>query len=184
MKKALMMVIALAMLAGAANAGPIAYMALYADHGRTVQEAIFVPPFVNFHIYVYCLPSDNGVTALEYQVALDGTTNLVALAGVKNPAMGIADGAPYGAPGIKVSCPCQGDWFYTFDLPFYLMDGVAGYVELVAHDLIETQVQVAGCDALRTIEPVTPLNKFGLNQDGVVANETSTWGAIKSLINE
>jgi len=39
----------------------------------------------------------------------------------------------------------------------------------------------ANCDPGYPIEPVTILNTFGINQEGVIGVEEHTWGAIKSL---
>lgn len=186
MKKVLMMVVGIMMLAGAANAtGPAAFMGLYADLGHTVQEAIVAAPFTPFDVYVFILPSDNGVTAAEFKTDLTGAAAVLALAPVTNlDIITISDGSPFGAPGVKVTCFCEMDWFWTHKLPFYMTGLEPGFIEIFPHDLIVTQAQVAGCDGVATIETLFPINKFGLNQDGVVPDESSTWGAIKSLINE
>jgi hypothetical protein len=42
-------------------------------------------------------------------------------------------------------------------------------------------LEAANCEAGYPQEPITVINKLGLNQDAVVAVEPESWGAIKSI---
>ena len=180
-----MMVVGIAMLASAANAmGPAAYIGLYADEACADMSWFGVG--AAFDMYCFVNPSDNGVSVLEYKIDIDGgatvyssfTPNDVILAGI---------GAPYGGAGVQISCTCQMDWFWTYKINFFVASPVPSYFVVVGSDALYPDILVGGCDPLKTLEDLHPLNKFGLNQEGellIIANESATWGAIKSLINE
>jgi hypothetical protein len=181
MKKVLIMVIGLSMMATAANAfGPAAYMGIYADEAREVMEFMGVG---GFSVKTWINPSDNGVSVMEYMIGIEGTPTLFTQLLTKNPDMGFSSGDLFQGTGIQISCPCQPDWFWTSQLDLYFMGGGPAYIVVLPHGDFGT-LQVGGCDELKTLEPLNPINKFGLGALGIVPNETSTWGAIKSLINE
>ncbi len=184
MKKVIMLAMALMLVAGTVSAGPQAYIGLYADAGHAVTEFIN-PGFAQFMLWTWVLPSDNGAMCAEYQVVAPTTSGLIIQAAVVNPEATVSMGAAIGAPGASVCFgSCQTDWFWTYQVPIYSTDTVAGYFELTAHDAAGGP-QVANCILPDyPIEPATPLTMFGLNQDGVVATSTASWGAVKSLIND
>lgn len=176
-----MMVIGLSMLATSASAfGPMAYGGLYSDEARTVIEYMGTMSYVDVKLWIN--PSDNGVSVMQYKLDIEGAATVFATA-TKNPDMGFSSGDLWQGDGIQISCPCQPDWFWSENLNFFVMNDAPSYIVLLPHGLYGL-CEVGGCDALKTLEPLNPINKFGLNTLGIVPNETSTWGAIKSLINE
>lgn len=182
MKKVLLMVIGLAVFAGAANAmGPAAYVGIYGDEARTVMEKMGL--YQGFDVYVFVNPSDNGVSVLEYKLAVEGITGIATLLTTKNPDMGFSSGDAYGGSGIMISCPCQLDWFWTYSFSFMIVSADPGYFVIESTDTPGSP-NVGGCDPLKTLEPLNPILKFGLNTLHITPNESSTWGAIKSLIKE
>lgn len=181
MKKVLMMVVGIALLASAANAQTSPQIALYADEACSVMEFMGMGMF---DLYVWILPGSNGVSVAEYQLGIEGT-NMIGLYGtVENEAITLASGAAWGPPGVRFSIPCQMSAFWGYKFEFGYM-GTEDFIVVMTHDeALSGAPESGGCDADKTLEELFVHNKFGLNQDGEVPNESSTWGAIKSLINE
>lgn len=182
MKKVLLMVIGLAFMATAANAtGPIAQIGLYGDAGHSVMEFMGA---AGFDLYVFINPSDNGCSAAEYLLSVEGTATVLAQGVTRNDICTAHMDDPFGGIGVSVSMNCQYDWFWTFHHELYLLPGDPDFMVVgirPGFDMMST----ADCHpSAPTLEELFAINKFGLNQLGEVDNETSTWGAIKSLINE
>ncbi|MCK4537922.1 MAG: hypothetical protein KAV42_03890 [Candidatus Krumholzibacteria bacterium] len=184
MKKVIMLAMALMLVAGTVSAGPVAYIGLYADAGHAVKEFINPGGFNMFTLWTWVLPSDNGAMCAEYQIVPPTTSGLIIQAAEVNPDVTVSMGSAIGAPGASVCFgACQTDWFWTFRVPIYSTDTVPGFFVLAPH-VDAGGPQVANCILPDyPIEPATPFTKFGLNQDGVVATGTASWGAVKSLIN-
>ena len=183
MKKVLLMVVGLTMLATAAHAyGPAAYMGLYGDEARTVMEGMGV--YTPFNMWVWINPSDAGVAAAEYRLAIEGDAGTFATPTENDAIITATLGNPFGGDGIAISTHCQFDWFWAYQIEIVLTNPSPSYVVILPTVDVGTQAQVASCGFPPVIEELFAINKFGLNQLGIVDNETSTWGAIKSLINE
>jgi hypothetical protein len=155
------------------------YVGLYADaaHGVTSLNPV---PFTSFQIWIWWLPSEHGLMATEYRVAMP--SNVIALSTVSNPALQVLLGCP--SIGENYLCAvfssCTADWVYTHQLTCMLMAPTPGFIEVLPR-LSESVIWAANCEEGYPVEPVTILNRFGVNQDGVIAVEPESWGAIKSL---
>lgn len=182
MKKVLVLTVGLMLLATSASAyGPAAFAGLWIGEPEGVDE--FMTLFGQFELTQFFLPSDNGISVAEYKCAVEGATVVASFGQVLNPAIQLADGMYFGGDGIKVSLECQYDWFAMVTITLGLYSPDPGYIAFMPHGEWGT-LNVGGCDPMKTLEDLNPMNKFGLNQLGIVDNETSTWGAIKSLISE
>ncbi|MBU8921845.1 MAG: hypothetical protein KOO63_08495 [Bacteroidales bacterium] len=184
MKKVIMLAMALMLVAGTVSAGPVAYIGLYGDAGHLVTEYMN-PGMTQFTLWTWVLPSDNGAMCAEYKVLAPVGPGMIIQAAVVNPLATVSMGSAIGAPGASVCFgSCQTDWFWTYQVPIWSTDTVAGFFELFAHDDAGGP-QVANCILPDyPIEPATKYTKFGLNQDGVIGSGTASWGAVKSLIND
>ncbi|MBU8921846.1 MAG: hypothetical protein KOO63_08500 [Bacteroidales bacterium] len=187
MKRVLMVVAALALLAGTVSAaGPVAYIGLYADAAHTACE-YWNPAMTMFTLYTWVNPSDNGAMCAEYKVEAPVGPGMIIQAAVVNPGASVSMGAAIGAPGASVCFGmCQTDWFYTYYVPIWSLDTTAGLFTLHPHD-VAGGPQVANCILPDyPIEPATVLNSFGLNTvcEEAIANDEASWGAIKSMVSE
>lgn len=182
MKKVLLLVAALTMIATAATAGPVAYIGVFADAAHSVITVNNPGGFYPWTLHTWVLPSDNGAMCAEYKVV--APVNVIVSTATTNPGATVDMGSPVGAPGASICFgTCQNDWFWTYQVLMYLTDTTPTWVELFPHDDAGGP-QVANCEEGYPIEPATKYTLLGLNQDGIVANDKATWGAIKSLINE
>ncbi|MCK4537921.1 MAG: hypothetical protein KAV42_03885 [Candidatus Krumholzibacteria bacterium] len=187
MKKILMIVAALALFAGTVAAGPIAYIGLYTDASHEACDFYNPGGFNIFTLWTWVQPNDNGAMCAEYKVEAPVGPGLIIQAAEVNPDATVSMGSAIGAPGASICFGmCQTDWFWTFQIPIYSTDTVAGLFTILAHDDAGGP-QIANCILPDyPIEPATVLNSFGLNMDCefVIANDEASWGAIKSLISE
>jgi hypothetical protein len=155
------------------------YVGLYADGARgsmSMTPATFTP----FQLWIWWLPSEHGLMATEYRVRIP--SNVVVTAYVKNPELQVLLGCP--PPGENYTCAvfsdCEMYWVWTHQLTCLLTDPTPGFIEILPRSS-ESVIWAASCEAGYPLEPVTILNKFGINQNAVIAVEPESWGAIKSL---
>ena len=167
---------------GAAGAAlpPKPYLGIYADQDHTKQS---VTPAVNypFSVWFLCLPSENGLVAIAFHVTYP--SNIIVTLTVANPWMSspTLDCPLTGEPGLcAVFGDCQLDWVWTHRLTCLAYDDLPSFIE-VGPLSYESVLEAATCQPGNPTEPVTILNKFGINQNGVIAGEPQSWGAIKSL---
>jgi hypothetical protein len=155
------------------------YVGLYADGARGVTS-LNPAPFTAFPVWIWWLPSERGLIATEYRVAIP--SNVFVMVSVKNPALQVLIGCP--PVGEDYACAvfsgCENDWVYTHQLTCLLTAPTPGFIEVLPRTG-ESVIWAAGCEEGYPMEAVTILNKFGINQGGVVAVESQSWGAIKSL---
>jgi hypothetical protein len=166
---------------GAHALPPKPYFGIYADASHLIQS---VTPAVysQFSVWFWCLPSENGLQAIEFHVTYP--SNVVVLSSVKNPGTIVALGCPYTyEPGFCAIFPegsCQMDWVWTINLTCMVLTNQPGFIE-VGPLSYQSVLEAATCQSGYPIEPVTILDKFGINQEAVIGVEPETWGGIKSL---
>jgi hypothetical protein len=171
------LIVASAVAGGVLPSGP--YVGLYADatHGVT---SLNPAPFTPFQIWIWWLPSEHGLMATEYRVAMP--SNVITLLTVSNPNLLVTLGCPL--LGENYICAyfssCIAGWVYTHQLTCMLTAPTPGFIEILPRSS-ESVIWAANCEEGYPMEPVTILNKFGINQEGVIAVESQSWGAIKSL---
>lgn len=184
MKKVLMVVAALALMAGAANAGPIPYIGLYIDADHSVCEVYNPGGFFPFTLWTWVNPSDLGAMCAEYKVV--APINVIVSTATTNPGASVDMGSPIGAPGASICfATCQTSWFWTYQVMIYSTDTVASFFDVLAHDDAGGP-QTANCEPGYPLEQAIVINNLGVNQpcEEATANDNATWGAIKSMINE
>lgn len=183
MKKVLMIVAALALVAGSVSAGPLHYIGLYTDAGHSVCRADIPAPYVGFTTYVWMLPADTGIICAEFK--LTAPAWLLNIGTVENPGKSVVLGTPYGVDGVSFCfANCQTDWVWLFEISQLPTAAALQDFVYVGIRPDAGAYQVASCLPDYPIEPLTILNHLALNQDCIVAAESSTWGAIKGMYNE
>jgi hypothetical protein len=183
MKKVILLVAAMALMAGAVNAGPIAYIGLYTDANHAICSQAIPAPYMGFTTWIWVLPSDNGMMCAEFKLVAPAW--LLSIGTTVNPAYSVALGAPYDAGGVSICFgACQNAWTWLYQLSqLPTAAGVPGYIEIVARPDAGAY-QVANCLPKYPLEPLTILNYLALNQECIFANEDASWGAIKGMYNE
>lgn len=155
------------------------YVGLYAD-GTHLSTSVNTAAFVPFQIWIWWLPSEHGLMATEYRVSIP--SNVYVSASVGNPMLQVLLGCPPFWENYICAyfSGCASDWVYTHQLTCLLTDPTPGLIEILPRSG-ESVIWAANCEEGYPLEPVTILNKFGINQGGVIAVESQSWGAIKSL---
>lgn len=183
MKKVILLVAALALIAGTAVAAPTHYMGLYTETTGTPSTcSVAVPaPYMGFTAVHWVLPGDDGVICAEFLVTFPATYFNTGT--VVNPGHSVALGSPT-ANGVSICfAECQRDWFWTYQLTFLPTVTTVEQIQIVGHTDTGAY-SVADCRPGYPIAPVSLLNNLHVNEDCIVANETSSWGAIKSMVSE
>ena len=183
MKKVLLVVAAIALFAGSAYAGPQAFIGLYTDAAHSNCRQDVVAASVPFIVHIWVQPSDLGMICAEFSFLFPPT--YYAIGTLANPDHSVALGAP--PTGVSICFPtCQTDWTWLYQMTMLpLAAGIPDYMNIdIRPDA--GAYQVANCEDGYPIESLIILNNLGLNQDCemAVGTETSSWGAIKSIVAE
>lgn len=180
MKKVIMLVAALALIAGSVSAGPVAYMGLYSDAAHSVCSQPVPAPYAAFVCWHWVLPSDLGTICAEFKITIPAVyfSTLTTV----NPEHSVALGDPLNGVSICFA-DCQTDWFWTYQLNMLPTVADPAVILVEAHPDAGAY-QVANCTEGYPIEPATLLNNLHMNEDCIVGTETSSWGAIKGMYSE
>lgn len=158
------------------------YVGIFADEAHSVVS-VNPATYTSFDVWISFLPSVHGMQATEFRVTMPSNVHVVVV--FRNPIMLVTLGCP--PPGESYECvvfgegTCATEWVWTHRLTCLLMDPAPGVIEILPPREGESAIAVYNCEAGYPAEPATILNKFGINQDAVIAVEPQTWGAIKSL---
>ena len=183
MKKVILLVAAIALMAGSVNAGPTAYIGLYTDAGHSVCSQMIPAMYVGYTTWIWVLPNDNGMMCAEFKL-VQPAWNLCTGTTV-NPAHSVALGAPYDATGVSICFgTCQTEWVWLYQLAqLPTAAGIPDFIYIQERPDAGAY-QIANCLPGYPLEPLTILNHLALNQDCVISNEDASWGAIKGMYNE
>jgi len=181
MKKAMLLAVAIMLVATSAFAGPKAYIGIWADAAHSVCS-VSPPQYAPNPAYIFVLPSDEGLQAAEFRVALPAT--IISTATVKNPGITVELGAL--ANGISIAFgegQCQMDWTWIYQMTLMVLATVPTVVEITPHPgtLPAPAYQVATCEPGYPIMPAVKLASLNFYQPCVIGVEETNWGAIKSL---
>jgi hypothetical protein len=181
MKKILLTIAAIALFAAPVSAN---VLSMYADADMLNMEVTTGAPYQPFNVYVFLEPGVDGAFAVEYMLAaLPGhfsTTMDI------NPVVsGATIGVWFGSPGISAPfTTCQSELFWLVNLTMMSPDLVPGYYTFELNESSQF-MGVATCEEpMRPMVDGTAYNMFGFNTLGVVGTEESSWGAIKSMMND
>ncbi|MCX5752871.1 MAG: hypothetical protein NTW97_04390 [Candidatus Krumholzibacteria bacterium] len=156
------------------------YVGLYADPGHSVLSVNYTGTYTHFEMWLWWLPSENGMQAVEFGMTYP--SNVIQSTVTINP-LGYGIGCNW---SYDYKClafgegSCQMDWVWTHHQLCFLTDALPSVIEIGPPPGLSA-IGAANCLPGYPVEPVTVLNKLGLNQDGVIAVEPESWGAIKNL---
>jgi hypothetical protein len=177
---ALLALVCVAFSPAECSAGEYAYMGLYLDGAHSLDRQDIPTPYVSYTTWVWILPGYDGVICASFKL-IQPEWNLW-IKTTPNPLNTVILGAPYADEGASLCFgACQTDWVWLFQIQqLPIAAGVPGYIEIVEWPH-SGAVEIADCTCSYPIEPVTILNKLGLNQDALIHNDDASWGAIKSI---
>jgi hypothetical protein len=155
-----------------------AYVGVLGDAYHSVC-CIYPAAYVPFSVWILWLPSARGMQAAAYNIALP--SNVIVTSTVTNPAVEVRLGC------IGYFCTffsaCQNDWVWTHQFTCMVM--AAGFGVPAAIGVVpasgSASIEYASCEPGYPLEPVTVWTNLNLYQPCWVADEPSSWGAIKSL---
>lgn len=178
MKKVLLTIAAIALMAGPASAQ---MFSVWADAEQNACDVTLAGPYTPFHVFVFMEPGPDGAFAAEYKLAtpvghFSPGGNIIA------PFVsGATIGNWYGSPGISAPfTSCQTDLVWLIDLTMMAPNTTAGYYTLELNES-SNFLGVAICPGDRPLADGTVYNHFGFNTGCVIGTEDSSWGAIKSM---
>jgi len=176
MKKVLFIAAALLILAGSLNAAPPkGYIGLYADLNHSVCNFMGTGAMT---FYVWCLPSQNGMTAAEFAASIPAW---VFASPSPNPAVLALGGL---TTGTSVTFPggCQNDWVWTYSVFAFVSAPTPGSINIIADPSVSPPVlKYASCALGNPLEDIIIINNLVLNGPCLIATKDASWGAIKSL---
>lgn len=181
MKRALLIAGAIMFVAGSASAilPQIGYIGIYSDATHN-SYTICPAQYEQFHVWIWCLPSENGLMAAEFAVSFPATA--VEQFHVKNPGITVELGSLTAGIGVAFGeGMCQMDWVWLYDITMVLLARTYATIAIIPHPgaLPEPAYQFATCELGYPIEacgnwpPLYLCPTWGVEQ--------SNWGAIKSL---
>lgn len=184
MKKALLIIAAIALLAGPASAQ---VLSVWADEGMTTCEQFNIFPYMEVPVYMFLEPGPWGATAVEYMMTTPEPGEYF-FGGLPEefPEWNATLGGYIDGP-CAVTFTCQNSTFWFVKLPL-MMKATAtvqeGYLSIVDNPDVLT-IQIADCDDAggRPKHPCAAFNWFGWNTDCLYmdANDEASWGAIKNM---
>lgn len=183
MKRILLIIAAVAMLAAPVNAQLIS---LWADEGMTECDVKGVVMAGEFDFYVFVEPDVRGIFGTEFKLVQPHTGIFVVGVPYDNPAADIkvAGGSWFG-DGMALGfghCHEATFWITRFTMVAY--DVTPGWYTIipVSGPVQQATINVAICDEPHTKLEGFAYNELGFNDDCRVGTEESSWGAIKSLM--
>lgn len=186
MRTLLLTVVLAAMLTTTAAASDYGYIGLFTDEDRT-SWCIDVQPYAQFDIYVYCMPSENGIRAAEFSLA-DMPPTYIFAGNNPGPLVSISMGDVF--DGISYGLYlCATDWV-LLDV-YHILPTAMGPVPIWLEGHGDTGVMsIANCLPGYPIEPAYAYTSVFVNYppdspecSGTATEETS-WGAIKEMYND
>ncbi len=186
MRSLLLIVVLAAMLATPAAAYEYGYIGLFADEARTswCLESTDIP--FQFNVWVFCLPSDNGLRGAEFSIS-DFAPTYFLTGRAPGPYVSLSMGDIF--DGISYSLYlCRTDWV-LLDV-YSIMATGPGQTAIWLMDHAETgRIGVANClpgypvEAAYTYTSIFVNYPPGSPECAGTATEETSWGAIKEMYN-
>jgi len=184
MKKVILAALGLLLMAGAAfaQAPDTAYVGLFTDVDRQTWTASYSgPPPTDFMMYIYWLPSAEGLIGAEFKVTFP--SNVLRGTLTTNPRITISLGQLTTGLAVVLNptdCQPPGVWLETHNLECALLNATPGVIQIAASGM-SGDYHVAICDQDYSPRPVIRYTNVCVNSTCTTATEKETWGAIKSL---
>lgn len=175
MRKLLWAIAIMAIAASAAHALPSTLsVGIYTDEARSAMSVDYAGAVTQFEVWVWWMPSEKGLHAVSFYLAYPAnvTQDLITPNPNREYLIGCNDGYE---PMCVTFAECRTEWVWSHHQTCYLTDGQQSVLGFAAY------LEAASCEPGNPPEPITVLDKLGLNRGGVIEVEPQPWGAIKSL---
>jgi hypothetical protein len=180
MKKVIMTIAVLALLAGSAYAGPNYYVAMYnagEDHDACGVSGI-VAPYTPYEMWIWILPGDEGLKGFDFKLDLAGD---IVTVNTDNPDLSVTINSPQSVDGwVGTFSGCFYDWVWLTKLNILAASVTPHYVTIIDNPTTGA-VEATDCTPGYPIRDLIVLNQYGVNQDCLTDSEDSSWGAVKAL---
>jgi len=179
MKKIILTVAVLALLAGTAYAGPNFYVGMYnAGDTRPDCGATAAAPYTPYEIWVWILPSDLGLKGFDFKMVLNGD---ICTGNTDNPQLSVTMNSPTADVGwVGTFTGCMTEWTWLTKLSMLAATVDPHYVEIIENPTTGA-VEATDCTDGYPINPLIVLNSYGINAPCEVDAQDSSWGAVKSM---
>jgi hypothetical protein len=177
MKKVIMMIAVIALMAGSAYAGPNYYIGMYsagAEHSSCGVEVASAPALYTVEFWI--LPGDLGLKSFAFKLDTAGD---VVFSQTNSPDCSFVSGTL--ADGLMGSMTgCWYDWKMVITAQMYAFT-TAGHALTILPKPDIGELQATDCTPGYPIHDLIALNTFGINMACTTDTEDSSWGAVKSL---
>ncbi len=155
---------------------------LYADLSHSVMQETGM---AMFDVYLWHQPDTHGNMSTELLITFPATLACTGKAFCADMTLTKDDITAPATGGSIAWSTCANAWKWSakmtfIDTGFYAGFPTVGYVQIADHP-ISHGIWIASCEDGFPTYIATPINWFGLNQDGKIGTAESTWGAIKDL---
>ena len=135
--------------------------------------------FTPFTTWVWALDRVTGVTAVEF--AINFPTSVIASTVTVSPLVSVGLGTITAGTTVAF-LTCQNDWVWTHQVACYDINTVPSVITIIPDPTaIPPDYLFARCDLGMTAFEPTIFSNLYLNQACVIATQSASWGAIKSL---
>lgn len=156
------------------------FIGLYADDAHS-ECSLYPVPYELVYLWVWIQVGEDGLNCADYEI--NTPSNVIQAATILNPAAGYQIGDAIVPPGSTVCFPtCQSGWIWTHQLTCLVTDTAPSIVTLDPHDDYGVLRSENCVDYGEPYETMTKINDLFLNQGCCLATQSSSWGAIKSLL--
>ena len=176
MKKMLLIASALMMISAAVYAGPYYYMGLYSDEGHSFCSYFNPGGLTQIEMYIFVLPGDPGLKAAQFNIIYP--SNVIKSTVTCNPDLLPTFDCTEGICATFMSC--HTDWVWTHHQTLYVKDTTPSFIKLQPYPG-EQYLLVSSCEDGYPEYHARLLNNLALNQECVIADEETSWGAIKDM---
>lgn len=177
MKKVLLLTTALLLVATVAMAQlpPTGYIGLYTDDARSSN--CIEATGGGYDVYVMVLPSDQGLMTTEFAISFPSGVYLTKTTYASDIALTWGDPAN----GLRATfSACKTAWCWPCYMTFDIWNVSGGNIEIIPHP-DSGLMQLCNCNEGYPTESVIYLTPMYLGECGPLANEESSWGAIKGM---
>ncbi len=177
MKKFLLTIAVVALLSGSVSAQ---VFSVWGEEARQTCDYFTEAPYTNFEVWLFLDPGAEGAAAAEYMFTFPA--GVISTQETKSPNINLNMGSSYNA-GNSVNfeaCETGITWLYHWACLNTAVD--PGYFTVVPHDQYGTLI-ITTCEEGYPIVDASVHNYFGFNASCQVGTEESSWGAIKSMMN-
>ncbi|MBU8920544.1 MAG: hypothetical protein KOO63_01670 [Bacteroidales bacterium] len=171
--------VSLIFLSQTVSAQPVPYLGLFIDETHSLHYVMLSTPLVPFEVFSWVYPSENGMVCAEFDIVYP---EYLVMSGHTDNPEALIPIVP-DPDGVTVCFgECRTDWVWLRSFNFLpTSTGGMDFIRIVPHP-ISGVVQAATCHEGNPYETFVLMNYFCINDPACpIANESASWGAIKTM---